>query len=150
LSFGSEKSTKEVSAINNKEMVMYSLTIFKSELLHKFGRIVRGKMVCVVLPRYLPVFPSMSGATGVFSSTRHDGKSKTDFIQLVVARFITCCDSECCDMKLVRIRNQAALGIYPEVVERLIMKNPSQYPWSAEVKGLSVRYAIGCKYSCMM
>jgi hypothetical protein len=41
-------------------------------------------------------------------------------------------------MKLVRIRNQAALGIYPEVVERLIMKNPSQYPWSAEVKG-SVR-----------
>jgi hypothetical protein len=23
-----------------------------------------------------------------------------------------------------------------EVVERLIMKNPSQYPWSAEVKGL--------------
>jgi hypothetical protein len=23
-----------------------------------------------------------------------------------------------------------------EVVERLIMKNPSQYPWSVEVKGL--------------
>ena len=111
MSFG-EKSKNEVSAINSKE-IMYSLTIFKSELLHKIWKNCARKKVLRSFAKIYACFP-MSGAAGVLSSNS-TWKSKTDFIQLVVARFITCCDSECCDMRLVRIRNEAALGIYPEV-----------------------------------
>lgn len=75
----------------------------------------------------------MSGSVSRYPSiTGGPGEHEILTIGNVAAGVEQSCQIDAAEMDAATMK----LFALAEVVERLIMKNPSQYPWSAEVKGL--------------
>ncbi|CAI7611015.1 unnamed protein product [Penicillium viridicatum] len=102
-----------------------------SHILASRCTITEGEIAAIVRP-VLEGIQYLRGQGRALAALSADTLLLTEFGGVRIAGVEQSCQIDAAEMDAATMK----LFALAEVVERLIMKNPSQYPWSAEVKGL--------------